>query len=270
MIGPFMSVGYKAISQTMKRVSDLWSVDIPDTWRQGRTVYGGLTTALALEACYKDFENLSPLRSVTVNFVGPVSANPQYKTTLLRQGRNVTMIEVKGYIEEQVIISVTFSFGTSRQSEVSQNYAAPEAKQPKLCDAFTPPFMKDFVPQFFHNFDTRLIEGARPVSGADKGYIRTWSRHKDKASREGLSTLLCLADVLPPAAMPLLKTMGPVSSMTWIVNFLTDIPMTTDGWWHVESNLTAGQNGYASQVMRIWNSEGELVVEGLQSVTLFV
>lgn len=66
------------------------------------------------------------------------------------------------------------------------------------------------------------------------------------------------------------KQMGPVSSMTWIFNVLKDAPETKDGWWHVETNLTAAQGGYASQVMRIWNTEGELVVEGVQSVAIFV
>jgi len=190
------------------------------------------------------------LRSATVNFVGPVSENPYYKSTLLRQGRNVTMIEVKGFIGDQVIISVTFSFGARRESAVSEDLSAPEAKSP--------------------NFDTRLIEGARPLSGAEKGYIRTWTRHEAVNSREGIASLLCLADVLPPAALPMFKTIGPVSSMTWIVNFLTDEPKTQEGWWHVETDLTAGRDGYSSQVMRIWNSEGQLVVDGMQSVALFV
>lgn len=265
-----MSTGFKDIVETFQTTAEGWAVNIPENWRQGRTVYGGLTAALALEACYKDFPDLPALRSATVNFVGPVSENPYYKSTLLRQGRNVTMIEVKGFIGDQVIISVTFSFGARRESAVSEDLSAPEAKSPENCEPFTPPQARPFVPVFFHNFDTRLIEGARPLSGAEKGYIRTWTRHEAVNSREGIASLLCLADVLPPAALPMFKTIGPVSSMTWIVNFLTDEPKTQEGWWHVETDLTAGRDGYSSQVMRIWNSEGQLVVDGMQSVALFV
>ena len=57
--------------------------------------------------------------------------------------------------------------------------------------------------------------------------------------------------------------------MTWIVNILSDKPETEDGWWHVESKMTAARGGYSSQVMRIWNTAGELVVEGMQSVAVF-
>ena len=57
--------------------------------------------------------------------------------------------------------------------------------------------------------------------------------------------------------------------MSWIFNVLMDVPATEDGWWHIESKLTAARGGYSSQVMRIWNTDGKLVVEGLQSIAIF-
>lgn len=262
--------GFATVLESMAPREGGWSVNIPQDWRQGRTAYGGLSAALALEACLKDFPDLPPLRSTMVNFIGPVTVDPIFKSMLLRQGRNVTMVEVKAFAEEALVLSVTFSFGGSRQSEMSVDFTAPSAPKAESCDLFTPPAAKAFVPSFFHNFDTRLIEGGRPMSGADKGYIRAWSRHQDQNSREGASSLLCIADVLPPAAMPLFKKMGPVSSMTWMCNILVDDISTQHGWWHLDTNLTAARGGYASQVMRIWNSEGELVVEGMQSVAMFI
>ena len=77
----------------------------------------------------------------------------------------------------------------------------------------------------------------------DEGYIRTWSRHKDPASRSGVESLLCIGDVLPPAAMPLMRSFAPVSSMSWMFNLLTDNPQTEDGWWHIESRLTSAAGG---------------------------
>lgn len=262
--------GYQDIADTLSKTDEGWLAKLDTHWKQGRTAYGGLSTALALEAVYREFDDLSPLRSATINFIGPVSGDPVYQTQLLRQGRNVTMIESKGYVDGSPVISITFSFGSSRESQLNVGLKAPETKALDDCEPFTPEFAKDFVPKFFHNFDTRLIEGARPMSGVDRGYIRTWSRHHHAGSREGMASLLCLADVLPPAALPMFKQMGPVSSMTWIFNVLVDEPKTKDGWWHVETDLTAAQGGYASQVMRIWNTQGDLIVEGVQSVAIFV
>lgn len=263
-------LGYYDIANALRRVEQGWAAAIPVSWKQGRTAYGGLSSALAYETALRDHDDLPSLKSANINFIGPVSADPVFQTTLLRQGRNVTSIEAKGYVDDNVVISANLAFGASRRSDLAVDLMSPSAPPPLDCEPFTPEFAREFVPQFFHNFDTRLIAGQRPATGADKGYIRTWSRHRDAPSREGMASLLCIADVLPPAAMPMFKRMGPVSSMTWIFNVLSDNPQTEDGWWHIETGLTAAREGYATQLMRIWNTDGELVVEGMQSVTLFI
>jgi len=223
------------IQHNLAPLQDGLRTDITGNWRQGRTCYGGLTAALMLETTQQQFSDLPPLRSAMINFVGPVTEDPIFSSTLLRRGRNVTNIAAEAKIDDQ-----------------SVGRAA----------------IRKMVPGFFHNFDTRLIAGARPMMGKE-GYIRTWSRHLDPRSREGVGSLLCLADVLPPAAMPLMRSMAPISSMSWLVNFLSPNPETEDGWWQVETRLSAAKSGYSTQVMRIWNRDGELVIEGLQSVAIF-
>lgn len=249
---------------------DGYAGQVPDNWRQGRTAYGGLTAGLSLIAAQKQFPDLPPLRSAVFNFIGPVTGDPLFTSRLLRQGRNVTSVQTEATVEEDTVATSTFIFGAARKSDLSVQCPAPDAPPPEDCELFTPEFARDFVPVFFHNFDTRLIAGARPMSGASEGYIRTWSRHHDSASRDGIASFVTLGDVLPPAALPLFKKMGPVSSVNWMLNILVDNPTTEDGWWHVETKLTAASGGYASQVMRYWNTDGVLVAEGMQAVAIFI
>lgn len=264
------NLGFREISEGLTRASDGLHAEIPETWRQGRTAYGGISAALALEAVQKLHPDLPPLRSSLINFTGPVPATPVYRTEILRQGRNVTTIEVKGFDGEATVISAIFSFGASRESQLDVGFPAPEASPPENCEPYTPKEYAKFVPVFFQRFDTRLIAGGRPITGQKEGYVRVWSRHQDEASRDGTSSLLCIGDVLPPGALPMLTQPGPVSSMTWIFNILSDKPLTEDGWWQIETRLTAAHKGYSTQVMRMWNTSGELVAEGMQSVTIFV
>ena len=263
-------LGFAEISNAMRDEGSGYRAHIPGNWRQGRTCYGGLTAGLAVAAAERSHENLPPLRSVNVNFVGPVTGDPLFTPKLLRKGRNVTMIDVTATVGDDVIGTVTCAFGASRESDLSVDFTANSAPAPENCDPFTPPQMADFVPSFFHRFDTRLIDGGRPMSGKDEGYIRAWSRHADPASREGTASFVTLSDVLPPAAMPMFKKMGPVSSMTFLLNILDDAPVTQDGWWQVETRQTAARGGYSTQVMRFYDYEGRLVAEGLQSVTIFI
>ena len=262
--------GFNEIAQSMTQTEEGYRGIIPEGWRQGRTAYGGLTAGLSLLAARKQFPGAPPFRSATINFIGPVTADPVFSSRLLRQGRNVTSIETQGRAEGKVISNTTFIFGGLRDSSIFEDCPAPEAPKPEDCEPFTPSGAEGFVPSFFNRFDTRLIAGARPMSGADEGYIRTWSRHADPASREGMASLLTLGDVLPPAAAPLFKQMGAISSVNWIFTVLTDIPQTEQGWWHVETKLTAAAGGYSSQVMRIWNTQGQLVAEGMQCVAIFM
>ena len=260
--------GFKAIAAEM-RGNDTMTAQIPESWRQGRTAYGGLTTGLALSAVMTAFPGLPPLRSVQMTFVGPVTVDPVFTPVILRRGRNVTSVRVDASIDAQIVATAVFIFGGARESTVSAECPAPDAPPPEACEPFTPPEIENLVPSFFLRFDTRLVAGARPTSGAKEGYIRVWSRHKDEASRDGAASFLTIGDVLPPAAMPTFKTFGPVRSVNWQVNVLR--PITTEnGWWHVETRQTAAQDGYSSQVMRYWNTNGNLVAEGMQSVAIFV
>ncbi len=243
---------------------------VPVNWTQGRTAYGGFSSALLLAAARHERPDLPPLRSALINFTGPVGEPPLLTSQVLRQGRNVTTIQARADIAGKTAALGTFSFGTAQVSELSQGFPAKNAPAPEDTEPFIPAHVARGPVAFFRNFDTRLIEGARPITGADRGYARVWSRHRDPAMNDRIEGLLSIADVLPPAVFPMLRTPGPNSSMNWICNVLTDEPRTRDGWWMIETDLTAAQGGYSSQVMRVWNSDGELVVDGMQAVVIFV
>ena len=243
---------------------------VPENWAQGRTAYGGFSAAMLLDAARRGQGDLPPLRSALINFTAPVSGQPVVGTELLRQGRNVTTINARARDGQAVTAQGTFSFGAAQDSHVSAGCPAPEAGRPEDTEPFLPPHVPRPPARFFENFDVRLIAGHRPFVGADRGHTRVWARHHDVESRDTIEGLLCIADLLPPAVFPMLTRIGPNSSMNWICNFLSERPDTRDGWWMIETDLTAAQDGYSSQVMRIWNTDGDLVVEGMQSVIVFV
>lgn len=266
---PLMSA-YKRLIESFRRTPGGWTLDITDNWKQGRTIYGGLTAGLCYEAARRDFPDLPPLRSLQISFIGPITDNPIISTHILRQGRNVTSIRVDMHIGTDMAASAILLFGLSRTSALTLDCCAPYAQSPQDTEAFFPPAAIAFTPAFTRNFDIRLIDGARPITGAKRGYMRTWARHLDSASRPGLGSFITIADVMPPAALPMFTQLGPVSSMNWQINILKDICKTDDGWWHIEVDLTASKDGYSSQIMRYWDAAGELFAEATQSVTIFI
>ena len=265
------NVGFDGLTHALKQgTADDNTIfgQINANWRQGRTAYGGVTTALAYGAVQKCFDDLPPLRSMVANFIGPVGEAPIFKPRLLRRGRNVVSIYVECFSDDKLVATTTFIFGAGRPSLVSQTLPAPQSSSPGDAEEFFPPEALSVLPQFFSNFDVKLVGGARPLAG-DEGYMRVWARHKDVPSRsDNVANFIALADLLPPAAMPLARTFDPISSINWTLNFLVP-PTTQDGWFEIETRMSAANEGYSSQIMRNWNSEGILVAEGMQSVAIF-
>lgn len=262
-------LGFAGLAAQLTGDDGALSLALPDEWRQGRTAYGGLTAGLSLAAAEHASPDLPPLRSMQCAFIGPVGAHPEFSSSLMRQGRNVTSIMVDVNSDDTLVGRTMFFFGQSRESVLRDTFAAPPADDPQTYEDYAPPEIHQMVPKFLQQFEIKLIDGHRPMSGAKEGYIRVWARHRDAGSRRGAASFVTLGDILPPGAAAKLKKWGPISSMNWQMNILTPEVETEDGWWQKETRMTAAQDGYTTQIMRYWNTDGVLVAEGTQCVAVF-
>lgn len=265
-----LNLSLSQVLDNPERVGDQQRFQVPPNWMQGRTTYGGFSSALLLAAARNAVENLPPLRSALINFTAPIGSPPLIETEVLRMGRNVTTVSTRARIDGKTAALATFSFGHAQDSHVAFPLPASAETQPESTDHYFPPNLPKLPIAFLENFDVRLIEGARPFEGAERGYVKVWARHNDIKVRNRIEGLISIADLLPPAIFPTLKKPGNNSSMNWIFNVLAEDIQTRDGWWLMEHQLTAGHDGYSSQVMRMWNTDGDLVVDGMQSVIIFV
>ncbi len=239
---------------------------IPEDWMQGRTTYGGLTAALCLEAARELVEDM-PLRAAQVAFVGPCGGDVVISPRLLRRGKNTAYVRVDMMTETGFAAECIFTFGTARKSILNfSQKPAPDVVAPDQAESF---FSKNRRPHFSNHFNVRLVGGQRPLSGASEADICLWIRHKDEAALYNATTLLSIADVPPPAAFSMLSEPAPISSMTWMAEFLTDDITTQDGWWLSRSQAQLARDGYSSQAMTLWNTQGEPIMVGRQTVAVF-
>ena len=66
---------------------DTLQIEVPEQWGQGRAVFGGMASALALAHLLTELPTKIPLRSVSVSFVAPLNAGPAVVSRrILRQG----------------------------------------------------------------------------------------------------------------------------------------------------------------------------------------
>lgn len=237
---------------------------IPEDWMQGRTSYGGFSAALALEAARGLAPDLPPLRSAQVSFVGPLAGEVEVRARLLRRGRNATWISAEVTSEAGVGLTATFVFMGPVESALHLHDAPPPA-------GWIPPEQAVPLPEgknvgFTRHFERRF---ALPRSEERRPEIAWWARLRDAEGLDPMVGLLLAADALPPGVMPLLDGWVPVSSMTWIVNLLTPLPQTRDGWWLLRAAGNYAEKGCSSQDMAIWDADGNAVATGMQSIAVF-
>lgn len=262
-----MPVSFTAMMASFREEGGAHHAAISDDWMQGRTAYGGLAAALCLEAALRAFPAAPPLRSATVMFIGPAGGEVSVAPALLRQGKSMSFIGADLLCGGALSTRAVFAFGAARPSRYDVSYVhAPPRPAPETCEPYIP---EGLGPPFAAHFETKLVKGARPMTGADAHDHYLWARHRDERARS-LSALVALADMPPPAMMPMFPEFARISTVSWSLNFLVDAPETTDGWWLLETRAENAASGYSSQDMIVWDRKGRAVIAGRQSVAIFI
>lgn len=234
-------------------------------WMQGRTLYGGASALVAFTHVLCKFTDLPPLRSAQIGFVAPIGKEIELEAEIVRQGRNVTQISSRILCDGKVALNGFWLFGSERQANAQRPSPPPE-------DFPAPPndsarWMPDQAPTFVkNNFDVRYGQSKDGDHGAK---VRRWARLTEEHQLDPISQLVLMGDVMPPGAMRIMQRLGPISSINWSFNVLEPEPVTEDGWFLAENSSQHADHGYSSERLRMWDTEGRQILDGLQCVAIF-
>ncbi len=244
--------------------TNIHRINIPPSWHQGRTAYGGLSSVLAYQAAKLADNDLPPLQSAQIAFVGPLAGAVDVAATVLRRGKNTAFVKTEISSADGVGLTCTFIFMNRRHSHLDHE-ALTRPDFPPIPSAEN---ARSGPPEYFTGH--MQYPDKRLELGMATSRLASWHRFTEHQGLDHIAELICIGDVLPPSAMGLMTEKGMVSSMNWQVNMLTDKPATKDGWWYLESETHHAGNGASSQYMTAWNSDGVPMLTGMQSVAIFV
>ncbi len=241
----------------------------PADWMQGRSMFGGLQSAIALRAMREVVPADLPLRVLQTTFIAPVVGPVGVASRVLRAGKGTTHAEARLVDGDQITTLVVGVFGRGRPSEAEV--------APKLTPAPTgaeEPFEFPFVPgysaAFAQHFKIRLLSGARPLSETKEAPKWLVELSSDDRAPTSESHAVAMADVIPPLAFAMLSKFAPGSSVTWTLEMLLDrFDALPPVGWHVQAEVRAGHNGYTSQSSTIFGPGGEPVALSHQSMVVF-
>lgn len=269
---PSERVAFSAIMQAVG-ASPERTVSVPDGWRQGRAMFGGLAAALCVQAAIEDIADLPPLRSAQFLFVGPATESVRMSATQLRRGKSAVIVRAEMSDATGTLVHAHLCFGNARRSTIEyDDLTAPDVKPPDEYRILAPP-PRAGAPVFFQNFEMRVAGKSMPFSGADDPDFLTWMRFREEADRKSdiapSVALVGIGDAPPSSGVLMLKTPSPISTIAWSLDVLTDEPSTQDGFWLVRRQLDFARDGYSTETLTVWNSAREPMMIGRQNVALF-
>jgi acyl-CoA thioesterase len=233
-------------------------------WMQGRTMYGGASSFIGYVAAQRAFPDLPPLRAAQIAFIGPVGDTIEARVTMLRTGKSVSHVETALWCDDALAFRATWLFGRARPANGHNpadrlgDFTPPEASAPVAHSPMAPAFIDRM----------ELRRGAAP-GGDGRIAVRRWVRLKDRAGLDPYAEMIAIGDALPPGSMRAMERPGPLSSINWSLTVLGDNIVTRDGWYLLETASNHLADGFSSETLRMWNTDGVEVMRGLQSVAIF-
>ena len=244
-----------------------FSADFPDSWLQGRSVFGGLQVATLVDAMGRRAEAGRYLREIHVRFLAPVAAGPaSVLARVLRSGKAFTQIEGSILQNGSPACLAWASYAAERPGSLLQE-AAPRPPTRPVEECVALPFIPGLTPTFTQHLEYRFAEGAFPFSGAQRGGFGGWCRLRVPSSHPAVP--LVLMDAWPPPASPLARAPHPASTVSWSAHLLATHPVDPAGWWYFRADLVEACGGNASHLGHLWTPEGALGAHESQLVAMF-
>ena len=234
-------------------------------WMQGRTLYGGASALIAYTMAIRAFPDLPVLRAGQVAFVAPIGEQISLSAQIVRKGRNVTQVRSDIHSDGRLALTAFFLFGSGREPNAVRKPDLPTDWPGAPMD--NAPTKMDEGPEFIkNNFELRHGQ----AKDADRGaVIRRWARLREANTLDPVSRLVLMGDVMPPGAIRIMERRGPISSINWSFNVLDAETRSQDGWYLAENASQYADAGYSSERLRMWDAEGNQVLDGLQCVAVF-
>jgi len=242
------------------------SVDVPEDWLQGRTLFGGLQAAIAL-AAMRSVAPSAPLRSLQATFIAPVIGGVVRATAkVLRSGKSATHVEARIVDGDNTLGLYVGVFGLARPSAVTLRPMQQPVASPQPIDY---PYIAGERPPFKQHFTARYVVGSPPFTGTSQSENVLELSMKDTGNAtEG--HVLSMADYISPIAFSGLRTPTMGASLSWMLEMLTDdVSMLPLDGWRVDAQLVAAADGYTHQSLVLWGPGGVPVALGRQTMVVF-
>lgn len=258
----------------LQHASSRDSLIVDPSWAQGRTTFGGLSAALLLHKIEQNLSDEDALRSLSVNFCGPLFTEQEchLTTQILRAGKSVSHIQGQLTQEDKLVTHITACFAKSRESSIQIAY--PDKLTGEAGSGQRLPYIKGVTPEFTQHIEFAYNAGGFPFSNSKDNYLHGWMRFKEAQGALTNAHLVALIDAWPPAIVQKLKTPAPCATVTWNLEFIQPLSelsetLSSDTWLWYEVEINQAEHGYGHTSARIYSQTGVPLVLSSQFVVAY-
>ena len=260
-----------SIDEQMSDTQLTAKLSVPESWSQGRTLFGGLSAALTYHAMKNAITKEQLLRSLNTSFIGPIQLGEEFEISIevLRRGKNVTQILGRIIQAGQTALSSLACFGTARQSKITVNNNLQHCMPPPKNASFLPQIPK-VTPQYLAQFHLAKTKGSWPFTGNKEATVQGWMRFATPPKTFSDTHLVAIIDTWPPTILQMFKLPKMASTMSWNLEFIhPHLPIANDDWCAYQAITRQASDGYAHTEANVWGAKGELIAISRQVVTVF-
>jgi hypothetical protein len=246
---------------------DLFQIDVPDGWQQGRGSFGGLVLANLVRAIEAgdDGPGERPLRALTATLCGPVEPGiSTIRVERLRAGTGVSTVAARLERGGEVLATAVGVLGKRRTDDVDfcdlPRPTMPPWREVPVTVLPVPP-----APVFSRFFEFRSLS-APPFSGATDPVVNGWVRPRDPGPARGAAYVTALADAWWPTLLVQARRPRPVATISFTLELFEGLDgLDPEAPLFHTARAAAGRGGYVVEMRELRGEDGRLVALNQQT-----
>lgn len=244
------------------------------SWGQGRTLFGGLSAALAYEKISQKLSSNRPLRSIAINFSGQALADIPFSISeqVLSNGKSISQINGQLLQNDRIVTQVCACFGIERDSEI--DIAPEKIDLPEIGSNQRLNYIKGITPEFVQHFEFEYCKGQFPFTNSPLNELAGWIRFKEPGQSFTESHLIAMIDAWPPTILQKLKKLAPCATISWNLEIvqplsLLELPLKADDWLYYEAEIKQAHHGYVHTEAKVYAPDGTLLALSRQLISVY-
>lgn len=240
----------------------------PEGWKQGRGLFGGLSTALMVRALEAQAPGRA-LRSLTAELCGPLQPGLEVNLTVetLREGNAVTTCAVRLEQGGEVQAHGVGVLGKARPVGFEKVFAlVPE--RPDWRALALLPVGPPFGPEFGPHFEFRAAR-YHPLSGEQDPRTEGWIRPKNPGATRDAALLAACVDAWWPTLLTIEETVRPMATVAFTFQpFVRFDGLDPAAPLFFRGRLEAASEGYCVELRELWGEDGRLLALNQQTFVM--